>query len=76
MSAIDAHTLRWHKSTRSGTQGGNCVEVAATDTDWYVRDSKNPHAGYLAVTAEGWRSFVRAVRSDALGCGVDRTAGA
>jgi hypothetical protein len=54
--------LRWRKSSRSGNQGGNCVEVAASGETWYVRDSKSPDAGRLVVDQVAWRSFVGAVR--------------
>jgi hypothetical protein len=54
--------LRWWKSSRSGNQGGQCVEVAASDGAWYVRDSKSPDAGHLVVDQVAWRSFVGAVR--------------
>jgi hypothetical protein len=54
--------LRWWKSSRSGNQGGNCVEVAASGETWYVRDSKSSDAGRLVVDQVAWRSFVGAVR--------------
>ncbi|MGA8114790.1 MAG: DUF397 domain-containing protein [Actinocatenispora sp.] len=66
MSTVDTHDLRWWKSSRSGSQGGNCVEVAATDTTWYVRDSKSPNTGTLAVRAESWHSFLTAIRTNHL----------
>jgi hypothetical protein len=45
----DIDGLCWWKSTRSGNQGGNCIEVAASGDTWYVRDSKDPAAGHLMV---------------------------
>ena len=57
--------LRWWKSSRSGNQG-NCVEVAAAGTMWYVRDSKNPGGAHLAVDHGAWRSFVETVRAGRL----------
>jgi hypothetical protein len=51
---------RWHKSTRSGASGNNCVEVAANLTGVVlVRDSKDRDAGSLAFTPYAWRAFVR-----------------
>ncbi|BCJ34779.1 hypothetical protein Athai_22820 [Actinocatenispora thailandica] len=63
MTDIDG--LCWWKSTRSGNQGGNCIEVAASGDAWYVRDSKDPAAGHLTVGVASWRSFVAMVKDDA-----------
>lgn len=64
MSRHEAESFRWFKSSRSGGQGGQCVEVAAADETWYVRDSKNPTNGMLSVAPAAWRAFVDAVRAD------------
>ena len=50
--------LTWRKSTRSGTNGGNCVEVAAAQRVIYVRDSKNPHGPILSFERGAWTRFV------------------
>lgn len=63
MNTVDTHGLRWRKSSRSGSQGGNCLEVAATATTRHVRDSKNPHGAILTVTPEHWHSFLHAIRT-------------
>ncbi|MFI6008193.1 DUF397 domain-containing protein [Streptomyces sp. NPDC051243] len=34
--------LHWFKSSYSGGQGGECVEVALTPTTIHIRDSKTP----------------------------------
>ena len=34
--------MAWRKSSYSGSNGGNCIEVAATARAVAVRDSKNP----------------------------------
>jgi uncharacterized protein DUF397 len=55
--------MKWRKSSRSGEEGGNCVELADLGGDGVgVRDSKLPHDGHLAVTREGFRKLVEAVR--------------
>ena len=60
MTKLDAAALalaRWRKSSHSG--GGNqCVEVAAVDGVYAVRDSKNPAAGHLAFSASAWKAFL------------------
>jgi hypothetical protein len=61
----DIDGLLWWKSSRSGNQGGACVEVAASGDAWYIRDSKDPAAGHLTVDVASWRSFVAMVKDDA-----------
>ncbi|MFD0969559.1 DUF397 domain-containing protein [Plantactinospora endophytica] len=52
--------LRWRKSSRSGAQGGDCVEVADNVAGVVlVRDSKDRAAGTLRFTPDAWRAFVR-----------------
>ncbi len=48
----------WHKSSRSGGNGGNCVEVATFDTAVAVRDSKRPDDGMLIFSLTEWAEFV------------------
>ncbi|MFE2725688.1 DUF397 domain-containing protein [Kitasatospora sp. NPDC059327] len=56
--------LRWRKSTFSGGEGGNCVEVAYGDPGAVpVRDSKDPQGPALTFTADAWRSFLAALRT-------------
>jgi len=56
---------RWRKSSHSG--GGNqCVEVAAVDGAYAVRDSKNPAAGHLAFSAQAWGQFLEEVKRGTL----------
>jgi hypothetical protein len=55
---------RWRTSTRSGDNGGNCVEVADNLPGVVaVRDSKDPAGPVLTFTPDAWVAFVRAVRS-------------
>ncbi|MET9366350.1 DUF397 domain-containing protein [Streptomyces griseoflavus] len=51
--------LAWFKSSYSGTQGDDCVEVAVTQQAIHVRDSKDVTRPSFAVGREGWGRFVR-----------------
>ncbi|MCX5332703.1 MULTISPECIES: DUF397 domain-containing protein [unclassified Streptomyces] len=50
--------LQWFKSSYSGSEGGNCVEIATQPTAVHVRDSKNPSGPQLAVAPDAWAAFV------------------
>ncbi|MEU6024824.1 DUF397 domain-containing protein [Micromonospora sp. NPDC047134] len=53
----------WRKSTRSGDNGGDCVEVAANIPGLVaVRDSKDPTGPALTFSPTAWTGFVRAVQ--------------
>jgi hypothetical protein len=54
---------RWIKSSRSGSGGGNCVEVADLDVHRAVRDSKNPTGPALMFTATEWAAFTAGMKS-------------
>lgn len=58
---MEEQELTWRKSSRSGTNGGGCVEVATVRGAVMVRDSKDPHGPIMAVTPGDWRRFVAAV---------------
>jgi hypothetical protein len=53
----------WYKSSRSGGNGGNCVEVANLDGAVAVRDSKNPDDGVLIFSRTDWTTFVDAAKN-------------
>ena len=56
---MDLTGARWRESTRSGPDGGNCVEVADNIPDLVaVRDSKDPAGPVLAFGPAAWRAFV------------------
>lgn len=53
--------LQWFKSSYSGSQGGDCVEVAAQASAVHVRDSKN--SGPIFTVSPGtWAAFVELAR--------------
>ena len=59
-------TLSWRKSSYSGSNGGQCVEVA-TSGRVLVRDSKNPDRGILGFSARTWREFAARIKRDDAG---------
>ncbi|MFB7029088.1 MULTISPECIES: DUF397 domain-containing protein [unclassified Streptomyces] len=59
----DLTGARWRKSSYSGTNGGDCVEVADGSPGVVpVRDSKNPAGPALVMGAEAWQAFVEGLR--------------
>ncbi|WP_372344178.1 DUF397 domain-containing protein [Streptomyces sp. KL116D] len=49
--------LFWFKSSYSGSQGDDCVEVAIEQRAVHVRDSKDVARPAFAVGREGWGRF-------------------
>lgn len=64
----DASTITtWRKSSYSGSENANCVEVAdGLPGAVPVRDSKDPHGPALAFPVAGWSSFVAAIKGGEL----------
>ncbi|MGI5353150.1 DUF397 domain-containing protein [Streptomyces sp. CA-250714] len=56
--AARLHELPWHKSSYSGSDGGNCVEVAHTVATVHVRDSKDQRGPILSVPTGRWADFI------------------
>ncbi|TDC76617.1 DUF397 domain-containing protein [Actinomadura sp. 7K507] len=51
----------WRKSSRSGSSGGDCVELAGVKDAVAVRDSKDPHGPILVVPRVALRDAIRVV---------------
>ncbi len=52
-------TPQWRKSTRSGGNGGSCVEVADNlPTMVLVRDTKDRDGGTLHIDPTAWKTFI------------------
>jgi len=50
--------MNWRKSSYSGDNSGNCIEVADHDGRVLVRDSKSNQTGaMLRFTPDAWRRF-------------------
>ncbi|MEV4052047.1 DUF397 domain-containing protein [Amycolatopsis sp. NPDC049688] len=48
----------WRKSSYSGQEGNECVEVAILRDGAAVRDSKDPRGGFFTVPEAGWSAFL------------------
>ena len=60
---VNLEGAAWRKSTRSGDNGGACVEVADNLPDLVaVRDSKDPAGPLLTFAPAAWTKFVRSTR--------------
>ena len=67
MTAPDLTRAAWRKSTRSGPNDSNCVEVAdlAGTGATAVRDSKDPGGPALLFGQVTWAAFVTGLRAGA-----------
>ncbi|MFG2838362.1 DUF397 domain-containing protein [Streptomyces zaomyceticus] len=54
----NAEPLAWFKSSYSGAEGGQCIEVAAHEGAVHVRDSKDVARPALRVSRDAWAGFV------------------
>jgi hypothetical protein len=52
----------WHKSTASGNDGNNCLEVALMPDLVLVRDSKHSTGPDLTFASSMWMAFVDSLR--------------
>ncbi len=59
----DERALTWRKSSYSGSNGGQCVEVSAPGPV-LVRDTKDPHGAVLEFAPETWQKFAEKVKAD------------
>jgi hypothetical protein len=59
----DLRGAAWRKSTYSGGQGGECVEVADGLPVVPVRDSKDPEGPALIFPPAAWTAFITAVKA-------------
>ncbi|MEV7970737.1 DUF397 domain-containing protein [Sphaerisporangium sp. NPDC088356] len=59
----ELRAAKWAKSSRSGSNGGNCVEVAKLPGGRRgVRDSKNVAGPALVCTGSAWNAFTRTLK--------------
>ncbi|NUV93584.1 DUF397 domain-containing protein [Streptomyces sp. KAI 90] len=63
MGSHEVDAKLWVKSSYSGENGGNCVEVAPRFPGAVpVRDSKDPDGSVLVVGRSAWTVFIAALR--------------
>ncbi len=67
---MDLNHAAWRKSSYSGGNGGQCVEVAAITSPQHgparlcaVRDSKDPDGPVLAFSPGQWRRFTIGIKA-------------
>ena len=59
---MDLTSVSWRKSSYSGGNGGNCIEVAGLPGTIAVRDSKDPDGPALLFTPAEWAAFTARVK--------------
>jgi Domain of unknown function (DUF397) len=62
---MDVTAVAWRKSSYSGDNGGNCVEIGTVGPAVALRDSKHPDGPLLAFTADTWQAFTDQVKATA-----------
>ncbi|WP_242885373.1 DUF397 domain-containing protein [Actinomadura litoris] len=63
MSTLDPSSVSWRKSTKSGSEGGTCVEVAAAESLIALRDSKDPEGPRLEFGRRAFGVLVSEIRA-------------
>jgi hypothetical protein len=54
---------QWRKSSHSGGQGGDCVELAVAPDSIAIRDSKDPHGTPLLISRRDFKRFAKALKN-------------
>ncbi|MEU5523924.1 DUF397 domain-containing protein [Streptomyces sp. NPDC047860] len=62
--------LNWFKSSYSGGDGDNCVEVAVRPEAVHIRDSKDKRIRSLIVAPKAWAAFATLAADASLDRGV------
>jgi hypothetical protein len=52
----------WRKSSYSGANGGECVEIGATANVVLVRDTTNRSGDTLRMPVDAWRAFLTSIK--------------
>jgi hypothetical protein len=62
---MDVTGVAWRKSSYSGDNGGDCIEVGTPGPAVAVRDSKHPDGPKLAFAAATWKAFTAQLKATA-----------
>jgi uncharacterized protein DUF397 len=65
MNEIVFSAVAWRKSSRSGGEAGQCVEVARVSAVVGIRDSKNATGPHLTLPTSAFRDLLDHVKSNA-----------
>jgi len=60
---MERDSADWRKSSYSGANGGQCVEVGTSTSGVVVRDTTDRAGAVLAVPAGAWRALLAEVRA-------------
>lgn len=60
---MELNSANWRKSTYSGGNGGDCVEVSNAASMIVVRDTTDQAGAVLAVPAGAWQTLLAEVRA-------------
>jgi Domain of unknown function (DUF397) len=60
---MDLTNAAWRKSSYSGNNGGNCVEVARLPAAIAVRDSKRSDGPVLLLNPQAWHAFIASLKA-------------
>lgn len=63
MDRADNIMTAWRKSTYSGSNGSDCVEVGGSAAAVLVRDTKNRAGAVLTFRADDWRRFAASLKA-------------
>lgn len=60
---MNKQATQWRKSSYSGGEGGQCVELASLGGSVGIRDSKNAHTPHLTVGREVLSSLLGRIKA-------------
>ncbi|MGJ5833600.1 DUF397 domain-containing protein [Streptomyces ossamyceticus] len=55
---MSVEELSWIKSSHSGGEGGECLEISPCPHAIHIRDSKNPAGPHLTLSPTAWATFL------------------
>lgn len=60
---MDLIEIKWRKSSYSGANGGECVEVGSPSGMIAIRDSKDPSGPKLIMSHNDFRRFTEVIKN-------------